>query len=836
MKTKKRKIGRFWAWAMLGAMVLNIFPAVPVVEAKVKYETRAFDKKFQSEDDFKQGKLEKLKIKKQGEGVELEAEAETGGVYITPEVKAPFGATHIGLHWSEDFADENLINAYVRTRGEGKEFGEWVEAMVETEDRPDEKKKQEIFASLVYAGEKEYAQARFEFGEKDGKKAKLKDFTFTFLNSGELAQKKVSEIKFAPKVGAESAWTTKVSTGGQAVDVISREQWGADESLRFKNGAEDWPRSFHGTRKLVIHHTAVKGSNGVTDLEKNKEAVRSIYYYHAYTQGWGDIGYNALVDGAGNVYEGRYGTHEGASRENPTAEQIMVPDVEAGHTAGYNQGSFGVAAMGDFTRFNVPTAQLEGLKKVLTYVADERGVNVQGNSDFRRYDGTWHLGLNNLIGHRDAVATACPGEKLYEKAQEIKNSVDSFLLHNLSGLSGTLNGLDIESKKVEMGILNFSWDTFADEDTQQVASNYQYLLERVYGKVGVASDSQAWETAWFYPGTITDKTSVQIDLSKLESNSNYVFYVRALDSLGKPLSTVKHINFETGEIFISEPPQPDETLPVISIVSPQEGETISGNVYIDTQATDNVGIEKVEFYINNSLIGEDNVAPYNFDWDTKTLSDGVATIAVKAYDLSGNQSGAGIGVVIDNPEPDTEDPTIPADLTAVNISENQINLTWSVSSDNVAVAGYNIYRNGVKVGDVSANDYQNSNLMPETVYSYAVSAFDQAGNESEKSNIVEVKTLISSNQAPVVDVLSPGVEAQVSGVVLISAKATDSDGSVENMKVYVDGVWMVTKDGGIMEYNFNTKKVSLGKHIIEVTAEDNQGKIGSAQTVIYRIK
>ncbi|NLC30663.1 MAG: hypothetical protein GX765_01260, partial [Candidatus Moranbacteria bacterium] len=142
----------------------------------------------------------------------------------------------------------------------------------------------------------------------------------------------------------------------------------------------------------------------------------------------------------------------------------------------------------------------------------------------------------------------------------------------------------------------------------------------------------------------------------------------------------------------------------------------------------------------------------------------------------------------------------------------------------------------VKVGDASANDYQDSNLMPETVYSYAVSAFDQAGNESEKSNIVEVKTLISSNQAPVVDVLSPGVEAQVSGVVLISAKATDSDGSVENMKVYVDGVWMVTKDGGIMEYNFNTKKVNLGKHLIEVTAEDNQGKIGSAQTVIYRVK
>ena len=53
---------------------------------------------------------------------------------------------------------------------------------------------------------------------------------------------------------------------------------------------------------MIIHHT-------VTQHQEADPAatVRAIYYYHAVTQGWGDIGYNFLVDLHGNVYEGRYG-------------------------------------------------------------------------------------------------------------------------------------------------------------------------------------------------------------------------------------------------------------------------------------------------------------------------------------------------------------------------------------------------------------------------------------------------------------------------------------------------------------------------------------------------
>src|SRR5919197_457383 len=77
--------------------------------------------------------------------------------------------------------------------------------------------------------------------------------------------------------------------------VISRAEWGADESLM------TWAPEFQVTQKLIIHHTATQN-----DDPDPTATIRSIYRYHAVMQGWGDIGYNFLVDEAGNVYEGRY--------------------------------------------------------------------------------------------------------------------------------------------------------------------------------------------------------------------------------------------------------------------------------------------------------------------------------------------------------------------------------------------------------------------------------------------------------------------------------------------------------------------------------------------------
>lgn len=83
--------------------------------------------------------------------------------------------------------------------------------------------------------------------------------------------------------------------------------------------------------------------------------------------------------------------------------------------------------------------------------------------------------------------------------------------------------------------------------------------------------------------------------------------------------------------------------------------------------------------------------------------------------------------------PDILPPTIPTGLTAVTVSTSQINLSWNASTDNVAVTGYKIFRDGVYFSTSAITSYSDSGLIPNTAYSYNVSAFDAATNESARS-------------------------------------------------------------------------------------------------------
>ncbi|WP_256761870.1 discoidin domain-containing protein [Cohnella sp. WQ 127256] len=90
---------------------------------------------------------------------------------------------------------------------------------------------------------------------------------------------------------------------------------------------------------------------------------------------------------------------------------------------------------------------------------------------------------------------------------------------------------------------------------------------------------------------------------------------------------------------------------------------------------------------------------------------------------------------------DTQAPSIPQDLTAVAVSGSQINLSWSASTDNVGVEGYDIYRNGKKVASTGFNTYSDAGLNAEKSYTYFITAKDSAGNQSANSETVSATTL-----------------------------------------------------------------------------------------------
>jgi subtilisin family serine protease len=86
----------------------------------------------------------------------------------------------------------------------------------------------------------------------------------------------------------------------------------------------------------------------------------------------------------------------------------------------------------------------------------------------------------------------------------------------------------------------------------------------------------------------------------------------------------------------------DSVAPIVSLTTPVSGSTVSGSVTVTASASDNIGVSRVEFYVNGMLVSTRTSAPYSFSWDTRTVASGITTLSAKAYDVAGNigQSGS----------------------------------------------------------------------------------------------------------------------------------------------------------------------------------------------------
>ena len=84
-------------------------------------------------------------------------------------------------------------------------------------------------------------------------------------------------------------------------------------------------------------------------------------------------------------------------------------------------------------------------------------------------------------------------------------------------------------------------------------------------------------------------------------------------------------------------------------------------------------------------------------------------------------------------------PTVPTGLTATAASCSQINLSWSASTDTggSGLKGYNVYKNGAYLKQVTTTSTTDTGLNASTSYSYTVSAVDNAGNQSAQSQSIK---------------------------------------------------------------------------------------------------
>ena len=134
-------------------------------------------------------------------------------------------------------------------------------------------------------------------------------------------------------------------------------------------------------------------------------------------------------------------------------------------------------------------------------------------------------------------------------------------------------------------------------------------------------------------------------------NGTHTLTVTAKDAAGNSASASRQVTVNT----ISNS---DVTSPTVSITSPASGASVSGAIDIAANASDNIGVSSVRFTVDGVAVGSDNTSPYIFSWNTNSVSAGVHTVTVAAYDAAGNNSSQSIQVTVNttviNP------PTLPA--------------------------------------------------------------------------------------------------------------------------------------------------------------------------------
>jgi len=314
-------------------------------------------------------------------------------VELSRTLDLPITASHVALHW------KGAPTARVRVAfsSDGDHFGSSLP--VERDELGEQRRNGETYGAVMTAPGATAVRVTTD--------RPLARLSVLALASGERV------VRHRWEIGGDGASATVDQPG-----VISRADWGADESLRFDStGRETWPPEFHPVQKLIVHHTATRNAD-----PDPAATTRSIYYYHAVTQGWGDIGYNFLVDESGRVYEGRY-SRPYAAGETPTGEDLAGNGVTGAHAQGFNSGTVGVALLGTLTNQDATPAARDALERFLAWEGDRHGIDPQGSSLYVNPVSGTQKTFANIAGHRDVNATECPGGVFYDTLPQLRAAV-----------------------------------------------------------------------------------------------------------------------------------------------------------------------------------------------------------------------------------------------------------------------------------------------------------------------------------------------------------------------------------------------------------------------------
>jgi subtilase family protein/Big-like domain-containing protein len=348
--------------------------------------------------------------------------------------------------------------------------------------------------------------------------------------------------------------------------------------------------------------------------------------------------------------------------------------------------------------------------------------------------------------------------------QEEWNHTPSAAMMKAAIINGGTNlGLGFPSRDQGWGRINLK-DSLSSKEYEYIdqdynlstggSENFTYSIESTNTPLRI---TLVWSD---YPGSVTASKALVNDLDiKVTSPSGTIYYgndfTKPYNSKYDRLNNVENVWINSPEIGdytvkikgynVPQGPQPfalfssadfgtpeiDETAPTCSITSPNDGDTVSGTMTFTANAQDNKAVKSVEFYVDNNKIGEDTEAPYSFDWNTTTTTNGNHTLQVKAIDTSDNVGTSDeITITVNN----ITDETAPTCIITSPTTGDTINGTIAFTADaqdNIAVKSVEFYVDNTKIGEDTEAPYSfdwNTTTVSNENHTLQVKAIDTSNN------------------------------------------------------------------------------------------------------------
>lgn len=211
----------------------------------------------------------------------------------------------------------------------------------------------------------------------------------------------------------------------------------------------------------------------------------------------------------------------------------------------------------------------------------------------------------------------------------------------------------------------------------------------------------------------------------LVPGSSVTRYVRCQDELG---------NANQSGLLVSFNVLGDTTLPIVTIYNQVDGSTVSGVIPLMVNASDDVAVVGVTFKLDNiNLAPEDVFAPYFVTWDTTNFPDGQYQVSATARDAAGNFNSHSINLRVNNSLPPADNtPPIISGLVVSNVTTNSARISFTtneVADSSIYYGVTSVYGTSQDIGTTTTSHvFDLTNLTPNNIYHYYVSAVDYFGN------------------------------------------------------------------------------------------------------------